>query len=282
MTSLSQRHPWLRPVAVGVHRTRRRLTWCRPGTDWAVDRRSTLPVRLMRHDSPLLRDLAGAAMELQHGKVVNLRLATARVDGLVLRPGQTLSFNRVVGSCSRRRGYVDGLRLSGGRPVPGAGSGVCQLANLLHWLVPHSPLTVLVRSEHSVDPFPDSGRVVPWGVGCTIAYNYIDLVVRNDTATTFQLRTRVVRRTCAVSCVPTGRRPTPTSCRPGPRSSSASTASCTGATRSGGPSRRGPARRTTSWSGATAPGWPTRSTPRWSGRRARRAVSCPPLTGRHR
>jgi vancomycin resistance protein VanW len=33
--------------------------------------------------------------------------------------------------------------------------------------------------------------VVPWGVGCTIVYNYLDLVVRNDTAATFQLRARV-------------------------------------------------------------------------------------------
>jgi vancomycin resistance protein VanW len=106
-----------------------------------------------------------------------------------VRPGETLSFNRVVGSCSRRRGYVDGLRLSDGRPVAGVGGGVCQLANLLHWLVLHSPLTVVERSEHSADPFPDRDRVVPWGVGCTIVYNYVDLVVRNDTATTFELRT---------------------------------------------------------------------------------------------
>jgi vancomycin resistance protein VanW len=32
---------------------------------------------------------------------------------------------------------------------------------------------------------------VPWGVGCTIVYNYVDLVVRNDTTATFQLRFRV-------------------------------------------------------------------------------------------
>ena len=45
----------------------------------------------------------------------------------------------------------------------------------------HSPLTVVERSEHSFDPFPDKGRVLPWGVGCSIVYNYVDLVVRNDT-----------------------------------------------------------------------------------------------------
>ncbi|HTW18574.1 MAG TPA: VanW family protein [Nocardioides sp.] len=192
----SQRHPWLRPVAVAVHRTRRRLTWWRAHCDWATDRSPGLPLstRVARHDSLLLRELAGTDPALQHGKVANLRLAAPYVDGLVLRPGQTFSFNRTVGSCSRRRGYVDGLRLSDGRPVPGVGGGVCQLANLLHWLVLHSPLTVVERSEHSVDAFPDSGRVVPWGVGCTIVYNYVDLVVRNDTGTTFQLGVRVGER----------------------------------------------------------------------------------------
>lgn len=191
MVPLSRRHPWLRPVAVAAHRTRRRVAWWRSGADWAGDRGGRLPVLVGQHGSLLLRELAGAAPELQHGKVVNLRLAAARVDGLLLRPGQTFSFNRVVGSCSRRRGYVEGLRLADGRPVAGVGGGVCQLANLLHWLVLHSPLTVVERSEHSVDPFPDRERVVPWGTGCTIVYNYVDLVVRNDTATTFQLRVRL-------------------------------------------------------------------------------------------
>ncbi|SDC65683.1 VanW family protein [Nocardioides lianchengensis] len=195
MTALSRRHPWLRPLAVAVHRARRRLAWCRPGTDWARERRTrALAVRAFRHRSLLLRELPGVAPALQHGKVVNLRLAAARLDGVVLQPGQTLSFNRTIGNATRRKGYVDGLRLADGRPAAGVGGGLCQLANLVHWLVLHSPLTVVERSEHSVDPFPDHERVVPWGVGCTIAYNYVDLVVRNDTTTTFQLRAWVGRR----------------------------------------------------------------------------------------
>jgi len=67
-------------------------------------------------------------------------------------------------------------------------------ANLLHWMVLHSPLTVTARSEHSFDPFPDNGRVVPWGTGCSIVYDYVDLCVRNDTDLTFQLRARVGER----------------------------------------------------------------------------------------
>ncbi|MCD6638331.1 MAG: VanW family protein [Nocardioides sp.] len=193
---LTERHPWLFPAAVMVHRTRRRARWTLDSVTrrvrWARRRPGPeLPVRLVQHGSLLLRELDPDVMHLQHNKVANLALATGRVDGVLLRPGETFSFNHVVGNCTRRKGYVDGMRLSNGEAESGVGGGICQLANLLHWMFLHSPLTVLERSEHSFDPFPDRGRVLPWGVGCSIVYNYVDLVVRNDTDLTFQLRTWV-------------------------------------------------------------------------------------------
>lgn len=189
---LTERHPWLFPVAVRVHRARRRTAWLKASAlgqaRWARIRDDApLPVRVKQHGSLLLRELDAGQMVLQHNKVTNLRLATRRVDGLLIRPGETFSFNRVVGNCSRRKGYVDGMRLSNGSAEPGVGGGICQLANLIHWMVLHTPLTVVERSEHSFDPFPDKGRVLPWGVGCSIVFNYVDLVVRNDTDLTFQL-----------------------------------------------------------------------------------------------
>jgi vancomycin resistance protein VanW len=196
---LTQRHPWLLPVAVAVHRARRRTQWARD--EWSgrvvwAERRDPddLPVRLKQHGSLLLRELDADRMHLQHNKVTNLRLATSRTDGLLIGPGETFSFNRVVGNCTRRKGYLEGMRLANGSAESGVGGGICQLANLVHWMVLHSPLTVLERSEHSFDPFPDRGRVLPWGVGCSIVYNYVDLVVRNDTEHTFQLRTSVGAR----------------------------------------------------------------------------------------
>ena len=196
---LTQRHPWLLPVATAAHRARRRTQWVRDGWSgrvvWATRREGAdLPVRLKQHGSLLLRELDPDRMHLQHNKVTNLRLAASRMDGLVVAPGETFSFNRVVGNCTRRKGYLDGMRLSNGSAEAGVGGGICQLANLVHWMVPHSPLTVVERSEHSFDPFPDRGRVLPWGVGCSIVYNYVDLVVRNDTEHPFQLRTSVGER----------------------------------------------------------------------------------------
>ena len=189
---LTQRHPWLLPLAMAVHRTRRRAAWWREGwsgrVTWAQARSAVpLPVRIKQHGSLLLRDLDPDQMGLQHNKVTNLRLAASRMDGLLIAPGETFSFNRVVGSCTRRKGYLDGMKLSNGSAEAGIGGGICQLANLVHWMFLHAQLTLVERSEHSFDPFPDKGRVLPWGVGCSIVYNYVDLVVRNDTAQTFQL-----------------------------------------------------------------------------------------------
>jgi len=192
---LSQRLPWLYPLAVRVHRTRRRARWLLHPEPWARRRDpQALAFRARRHRSLLMRELGESEMWLQRNKVVNLRLAAAHVDTLLIGPGEVFSFNRVVGSCTRRRGYVEGMKLSNGEAEAGVGGGICQLANLLHWMFLHSPMTVVERSEHSFDPFPDNGRVLPWGVGCSIVYNYVDLVVRNDTDATFQLRVHVGER----------------------------------------------------------------------------------------
>ncbi|HEY0691714.1 MAG TPA: VanW family protein [Kribbella sp.] len=191
----SQRIPALYPVAVRYHRGRRRLQWMRSDTVFAGTRQpSGLPVRVKRHKSLLLRQLGETEMWMQHNKVTNLKLACAQVDGLLIRPGETFSFNKLVGNATRRKGYVKGMRLSNGQAKAGIGGGICQLANLLHWMVLHSPLTVTERSTHSFDPFPDNGRVLPWGVGCSIVFNYVDLQFRNDTDRTFQLRVGVGER----------------------------------------------------------------------------------------
>ncbi|MGH3414635.1 MAG: VanW family protein [Marmoricola sp.] len=191
----SERFPVLYPLAVRAHRLRRHLAWRMSGDRWARRRPvGRLPFRVKRHSSLLLRQLGEEEMWLQHNKVANLRLAAACVDGVVIGPGETFSFNRLVGNCTRRRGFVEGMRLTNGRAHPGVGGGICQLANLLHWMFLHSALTVVERSEHSFDPFPDNGRVLPWGVGCSIVWNYVDLVVRNDTGARFAVHVQVGER----------------------------------------------------------------------------------------
>jgi Uncharacterized vancomycin resistance protein len=75
---------------------------------------SRLPFRYLKHTSKPIRKLGNSDLALQHNKVINLKLAVASIDGVVIRPGEYFSFCRLVGRPTRKRGYVEGMELSFG------------------------------------------------------------------------------------------------------------------------------------------------------------------------
>ena len=187
------RRSWLRlRLGKAYYAGRRYLLWCSPGFQWAKERRETpLPCVHFQHATPLLRQLRGEEMELQRNKITNLRLAVARLNGLVLYPGETFSYWRLIGKPTRRKGYLEGMVLFLGRIGSDVGGGLCQLSNLIFWMTLHTPLTVVERYRHSHDVFPDANRTQPFGSGATCAYPHRDLMIRNDTDQPFQLCLRV-------------------------------------------------------------------------------------------
>ncbi|WP_025689782.1 VanW family protein [Paenibacillus zanthoxyli] len=150
--------------------------------------RDALPCKVFEHATPLLRKLRKVDMQLQYNKITNLRLAVQKLDGLIIKPGETFSYWRRIGKPTRRKGYVDGMVLYYGGFKSGVGGGLCQLSNLIYWMTLHSPLTVTERHRHSYDVFPDEQRTQPFGSGATCSYNYLDLQLRNDTDTEYQLK----------------------------------------------------------------------------------------------
>lgn len=148
---------------------------------------SPLPHRISQHQSLLLRKLKDVDTWLQHNKIINLKIAAERLNGIILQPGETFSYWRLIGKPTFKKGYVDGMVLYFGSFRAGVGGGLCQLSNLIYWMTLHSPLTVTERHRHSYDVFPDSGRTQPFGSGATCAYNYLDLQIRNDTDHPYQL-----------------------------------------------------------------------------------------------
>jgi vancomycin resistance protein VanW len=161
----------------------RRLAVERPGVP--------LQFRVAMHKSLLLRKLGDSDIRLQRNKVTNLRIAAEKIDSVIIRPGETFSFWRLVGKPTARKDYVMGMLLSNGKVKEGIGGGLCQAANLLYWMALHSPLVVTERHRHSYDMFPDSGRVLPFGTGAAIYYNYVDIQFYNPTTETFQIGIRV-------------------------------------------------------------------------------------------
>ncbi len=147
-----------------------------------------LPVCLVHHSSLICRTLGDVDRRLQENKTVNLALAVPKVDRVLIGPGETFSYWKRIGPCTKRRGYREGLVIRGGRPDKDIGGGMCQLSNLIHWMVLHTPLTVTEYHHHDgVDLFPDFGRKVPFGTGTSVLYNYIDYRFKNETDQCFQL-----------------------------------------------------------------------------------------------
>lgn len=184
---------WLRlRLGKAYYAGRRYLLWCSPRFRWAKERTGErLPYLQFSHATPLLRQLRGNEIEWQKNKVVNLKLAVARLDGLILRPGETFSYWRLIGKPSARKGYKEGMVLFLGRIGGDIGGGLCQLSNLIFWMTLHTPLTITERYRHSHDVFPDANRSQPFGSGATCSYPHRDLMIRNDTDQPFQLCLRV-------------------------------------------------------------------------------------------
>ena len=147
-----------------------------------------LPVGIYTHKSLIRRRLGNVDMQLQENKATNLALAVGHINGILIRPGETFSLWRLVGRTSASRGYREGLTIARGKPNKGIGGGLCQLSNLIHWMVLHSELTITEHHHHDgVDLFPDFGRQIPFGTGTSITYNYLDYRVTNNTGITYQL-----------------------------------------------------------------------------------------------
>lgn len=172
---------------------KRRLKDMLGSTHFARERSTTsLPVVVYRHNSLIRRRLGNVNMQLQENKATNLALAVTHIDGLLIHPGETFSVWKQIGRTTKRKGYKEGLTIAKGQPSQGIGGGLCQLSNLIHWMVLHSELTITEHHHHdALDLFPDFGRQIPFGTGTSISYNYIDYRVKNNTANTYQLRLSV-------------------------------------------------------------------------------------------
>lgn len=175
------------------------FTW-RRYFSWVFDRSiryatacqaTLLPYKAAEHRTPLFRPLRNVERWLQENKVINLKLAVEKLNGLVLKPGETFSVWRLVGKPTKAKGFTEGMVLTNGSFIAGVGGGLCQLSNLIYWMALHTPLKITERWRHTHDVFPDANRTQPFGSGATLVYNYIDLQIKNETLHNYQLIIKV-------------------------------------------------------------------------------------------
>lgn len=186
---ISEIHPILYNIRINQKRLFRSILNISSNSSFSRNyRKNPYPYTCKKHQSLLRRKLGSSDPQLQENKIINLKLAASKINGIIINPGEVFSFWKLVGKTTKSKGYIEGMQLSMGEVKTGVGGGICQLANLLYWMVIHTPLEVVERHHHSFDPFPDEGRVLPFGSGASVFYNYIDLRFKNSTEQPFQIK----------------------------------------------------------------------------------------------
>ena len=84
-------------------------------------------------------------MWMQENKIENLKIAIKQLDGIVIKPGQTFSYWRLIGKPTAKKGYLEGMVLNNGKVLSAIGGGLCQLSNLIFWITLHTPLSIVKR-----------------------------------------------------------------------------------------------------------------------------------------
>lgn len=106
----------------------------------------------------------------------NIKLAASKLDGILLLPGERVSYNDTVGRRTLAAGFKEAGVYLNGRHDTGVGGGICQVSTTLYNAALLSDLKIVQRQNHSM-PVP----YVPLGRDATVDYGNIDLVIENNT-----------------------------------------------------------------------------------------------------
>lgn len=104
----------------------------------------------------------------------NIALAAKTINGTILLPGETFSYNGVLGNPSKANGYKLGTAYVGGKVVDSYGGGVCQVSSTLYNSVLYANLEIVQRYNHSYVV-----NYVPAGRDATVSYGGKDFKFKN-------------------------------------------------------------------------------------------------------
>ena len=111
---------------------------------------------------------------------VNLEIAAKKIDGVIVKPGEHFSFNKVVGSRTKANGFKDAGVIQSGRVIPGIGGGICQVSTTLYRAALLSGLKITERHNHSIY---DGIEYADRGLDAAVAWGYKDFKFVNSLKT---------------------------------------------------------------------------------------------------
>lgn len=104
----------------------------------------------------------------------NIALAAKTINGTILLPGETFSYNGILGNTNKAKGYKVGTAYVGGKVVESYGGGICQVSSTLYNAVLYANLGIVERHNHSYIV-----NYVPAGRDATVAYGGKDFKFKN-------------------------------------------------------------------------------------------------------
>lgn len=104
----------------------------------------------------------------------NLQIAADKINGLVLMPGETFSFNKTVGKRTVEAGYKDAKIYADGGVVDGLAGGICQISSTLYNAVLLANLEIVERRNHTF-----TTSYLPAGKDATVVYGVTDFRFKN-------------------------------------------------------------------------------------------------------
>lgn len=119
-------------------------------------------------------------------RAYNLKIGAAPLDGYVLMPGATMSFNEVVGDRTGEAGFRFAPGIADGEMIDTVGGGICQISSTLYGAAFFAGLELLHSRPHS-----RPSAYVDMGLDSTVVYGHVDMKLRNPFDFPVVLHTRV-------------------------------------------------------------------------------------------
>lgn len=109
-----------------------------------------------------------------YGRSKNIEIAANAINGIVVFPGEEFSFNKIVGSRTRAKGYMDAKIILNNKLIPGLAGGICQVSTTLYSAILECDILPTEREHHTLP-----STYVPMGFDATVTDNAIDFKFKN-------------------------------------------------------------------------------------------------------
>lgn len=145
----------------------------------------TIDFAIANNEKTTLLNSISTIQEIKHGafydnKVHNLKVASSKVETIIIYPNEIFSFWKVIGSPLEKNGFKTGRNIIKGKVSEEIGGGLCQLSSIIYFAALKGNLEIIERYNHSVDIYKEDERFTPLGSDATVVYGYKDLRIKNN------------------------------------------------------------------------------------------------------